>query len=356
MIVLGLAILGTGVLAWFLAPLYRIDLDVYLLGAEQWLGGGDLYGLLPATEIGHLPFTYPPFAAVVFAPFTLVPYPVAGFVWTLLSIAALVLVLVVVSRSLEVRPTFVRFAALLPVALLLEPVRATLCYGQVNLLLMALVVLDCLVRHPRWPRGVLVGVAAAVKLTPAAFVLFFLLRGDRRAAVTALVSFLGATAVGFVLNPSGSLRYWTSLVFDPDRIGGADAPSNQSVSGFLARLGVERGLLWLVLAAVVVTVGAMAVRQAARPVDALWLNAFVVLLASPVSWSHHWVWVVPALLAARPALAVGGAVLFMMAPQWWLTPTLGNAYVWCAVGVLVWWSAHRQLGRTRVHVDHRAVA
>lgn len=345
---------------WFEMP--RIDLEVYRLGADVWLSGGDLYGLLPATSTGHLPFTYPPFAAVVFAPFALAPYVVASSVWTLLSIAALVVVVVVVLRSLDVQPSTALVGVLLPVALLLEPVRATLFFGQINLLLMALVVVDCLVRNPRWPRGMLVGIAAAIKLTPAAFVLFFLLRGDRRAAVTALVSFLGATAVGFALNPAGSARYWTSIVFDPDRIGGVASAANQSVKGFLARIGIEQGLLWLVLAAVAVVAGAIAIRKARHPVDALCVNAFVVLLASPVSWTHHWVWIVPVLLAAwrvMPAFAMGGAALFMLAPQWWSGPlgfVLGNAYLWCAIGVLVWRSANRQFRWTRVDVDHRAVA
>jgi len=53
---------------------------------------------------------------------------------------------------------------------------------------MALVALDCLVAKPKWPRGMLIGVAAAIKLTPAVFVLFFLLRRDYRSAVTAAVS------------------------------------------------------------------------------------------------------------------------------------------------------------------------
>jgi alpha-1,2-mannosyltransferase len=343
---IGLVVVNIAVLAWWLAPWQlHLDLDVYRLGARMWLSGGDLYGLLPPTIIGnHLPFTYPPVAAVLFTPFTLVPFPVAGVVLTALSIAALVLVLVIVRAPV---------AMVLPVALLLEPVRDTLDFGQVNLLLMALVALDCLVRQPRWPRGVLVGLAAAIKLTPAAFVLFFLLRGDRRAAATALGSFLAVTGIGFALNPTGSVKYWTSTVFNPDRIGGAAFESNQSISGVLARLGVERGPLWLVLAAVVVAVGAVAVRRAPNPVTALALNGFVVLLCSPVSWSHHWVWIVPFLLVARPALAAGGVLLFLPAPHWWwsaddgwtwLTVTVGNAYVWFAIAMLVIQPACRSAG------------
>jgi len=378
---IGLAIVNAVVLAWFLAPpgpwfgKIRMDLDVYRLGAGVWLAGGDLYGRLPPTIIpSHLPFTYPPIAAVLFTPFTLVPYVVASVVLTLLSIVVLAFVVVVVLRSLDVRPTYVLVAALLPGALLLEPVRSTIYFGQINILLMGLVTLDCLV--VKKPRGALVGLAAAVKLTPIAFVLFFLLRGDRRAAVTAVVSFACVTVAGFLFNPKGSVTYWTSTVFNPNRIGKVTQESNQSVNGLLSRVGIERGLLWLVLVCGAVVLGAMAVRRAVHPVDALGLNAFVVLLSSPVSWSHHWVWCVPVLLAAgvtawrtrtRPAmaLAAGGTAVFLLSPHWWwdaddgwtwLTLTVGNAYVWCAIGVLVWRSADRKLRRPRVDVDHRAVA
>jgi alpha-1,2-mannosyltransferase len=267
-------------------------------------------------------------------------------------------------------------AALLPVALFLEPVRLTIYFGQVNILLMGLVILDCLVSKPPWKRGMLVGLAAAVKLTPAAFVLFFLLRGDRRAAMTAVVSSTCVTAAGFLFNPKGSVTYWTSIVFNPNRIGKVTQESNQSVNGLLSRLDVERGLPWLLLVCGVVALGVMAVRRAVHPVDALGLNAFVVLLISPVSWSHHWVWCVPVLMAAgvtawrtrtwqAKALAAGGAAVFLLSPHWWwdaddgwtpLTLTVGNAYVWCAIGVLVWRSADRKLRRPGVDVDHRAVA
>ncbi|HET9139792.1 glycosyltransferase 87 family protein [Actinophytocola sp.] len=355
----GLVVLNVAVVLFFLAPpgswfaVPRIDLEVYRLGAQVWRSGGDLYATLPPTSFGiRLPFTYPPVAAVLFVPFALLPWVAASIMLTCMSIAALVIVLVVVLRNLAlphkvaIRPTWLLVAALLPVALVLEPVRETLRLGQINTLLLALVVLDCLVARPRWPRGVLVGFAAAVKLTPAAFVLFFLLRGDRRAALTAVLSFLACTAAGFALNPAGSVRYWTSTVFNADRIGTPSFEGNQSINGVLARLGIERGVLWLFLAALVAGIGCLAVRRAAHPVDALGLNAFTLLLSSPVSWSHHWVWVLPALLAAarrRPVLAALAAAPFLLSPHWWwpaedgVTPwslTLGNTYVWCALVVL----------------------
>jgi alpha-1,2-mannosyltransferase len=384
LLLIGLVVANASALAWFLGPptpaKLRIDLDVYRLGAEVWLAGGDLYGRLPPTLIGnHLPFTYPPVSAVLFTPFTLLSHRAGSFALTLLSVVVLALVLVVVARALAVRPAPLLVGALLPAALLLEPVRVTLYFGQVNVLLMGLVVADCLVRTPRWPRGALVGLAAAVKLTPAAFVLFFLLRGDRRAALTAVVSFACVTAAGFALNWRGSLEFWTHAVFDPDRIGKVSHESNQSLAGFLARLGIERGALWLVLVCVVVAVGVLAVRRTVEPVTALGLNACVVLLVSPVSWSHHWVWAVPLLFAAgvaawrirsraAVALAGGGALVCYLSPHWWwdsddgthvLSATAGGAYLWCALAVLAvaaFRSADRQLRRARVDVDHGVVA
>jgi alpha-1,2-mannosyltransferase len=363
----GLAVANFAVIAWFLltfrrglsADVYRIDLDVYRLGATVWRHGGRLYGQLPALRFGrhHLPFTYPPIAAIVLTPFALVPFGLAGAAMTMLTIAALALVLVVTLRSLDVRPHKHLICALLPVALVLEPVRSTLDYGQINVLLMVLVVLDCLVRTPRWPRGMLVGIAAAIKLTPAAFVLFFLLRGDRRAALTAGVSFLCATGAGFLLAWRDSVQFWTATVVDTGRIGGIMFAANQSIKAFLVRLGIHPGALWLPLAVALLGMTAVAMHRAfadGRPTWALGLNAFGALPAAPISWSHHWVWAAPLLVTAgveawrsraRAAIAIttGGTLLFILSPQWWWTSTdpwtgwrmlTGNAYLFTAVAIV----------------------
>lgn len=310
---------------------YRLDLDVYRIGADVWRDGGQLYGRLPALRGGgHLPFTYPPISSVLFAPLTFVPFGVASAVTVLATVGALVLVLVTVLRSLDA-PVWPVVVAPLAVALAIEPVRQTLDFGQVNAVLMALVVLDALVRTPRWPRGALIGLAAAVKLTPALFVLFFLLRGDRRAALTAGVSFLLATGAGFLFAGEDSVRYWTATVFDPGRIGGVLQASNQSITALLARLEIESTLLWGVLCAALLAATVVAMRRAfaeGRHTWALALNALGALPLSPVSWSHHWVWAMPILLTAGVswwrsrtpgalAVAAGGTLLFVFSPHWW---------------------------------------
>lgn len=358
MALVGLAVVNLAAVAWVLHSAYRMDLDVYRVAVDVWWHGGDLYGELPRLQNGgHLPYLYPPVAVVVLAPFAVVPFWLASAVFALVTLAALALVLVVVLRALDVRPTALLVGALLPMTLALEPVRETLYFGQINALLMALVVADCLVRAPRWPRGVLVGIAAAIKLTPAVFVLFFLLRGDRRAALTAGVSFLCATAVGFLVSWSNSVRFWTHEVFYSSQFRGMSNELNQSLKVLLVRFGVDSEVLWPLLAAAALGLTAIGMRRAFAagwPAWALGLNALGALLVSPVSYSHHWVWVVPILLtgavfawrtrrATVIAAVAAGTLLFIVAPHWWWDPEApwhawrlltGNAYVWAAAVVL----------------------
>jgi alpha-1,2-mannosyltransferase len=339
---------------------YRLDLDVYRIGGRVWLNGGHLYDALPATAQGiRLPFTYPPFAAIVSAPLSLIPLGAAGLLITLCTITLLVVPVRIYLRRLGWPLGWV-----LPVALFLEPVRSTIQFGQVNVVLMALVTADCLSRAPRWPRGSLTGLAAAVKLTPLPFVLFFLLRRDYRAAGVMSLSFAACTGLGLVLAPGDSMRYWTSAVYDiPSRIGNPAYAPNQSIVGVLARAGLHPGTpaatsVWLALSTAVLTVACLGMRRAVAAADdhlALVLNAFASLLVSPISWSHHWVWAGPAVLALAAAgrdgrlrtawlAAVSGLVIFVAAPQWWFDrephwqlwqQAVGDSYVLFAASVLI---------------------
>ena len=331
--------------------LYRIDLAAYRMGGQSWLHGADLYGQVPVSRGLPLPFTYPPIAAVLLAPLALMGMTLAGTVLTLGSIALAAAVLWVFLRRLAGAAAETAWAVgwMLPAALVLEPVRSTLAYGQVNLVLMALVALDCLAAAPRWPRGALTGLAAAVKLTPAAFVLFFLLRRDYRSAATAGVSFAVVTAVGFALAGRDSVRYWTVAVFQTGRVGDPVHAANQCLQAVLARAGfpphtVGGMAAWLglsVLVAVLTLRGMRRALAASQDCLALSLNAFAALLISPMSWSHHWVWCAPALLTLadlgrryRRRLAVAAAacgfVIFAAAPQWWLGRFAGPEVRWAA--------------------------
>jgi alpha-1,2-mannosyltransferase len=220
---------------------------------------------------------------------------------------------------------------------------------------MAAVALDCLAVKPRWPRGLLVGIAAVTKLTPAAFVLYFLIRRDWKAAATAAVTAALAVAGGFLLFPGTSSRYWFHTIAETGRIGSPHYVGNQSLKGTVFRLGLSDSYataVWLLLALAAIAAGAavmrrlVAVETAAAhdpgidaaptglmPVTALLVNAAVLLLISPVSWTHHWVWIGPALITAvvwanprrraLPFAVIGAfAVLFLIGPG--LVPNGGD--------------------------------
>jgi alpha-1,2-mannosyltransferase len=328
----------------------RIDLDVYRTGSHVLLHGGNLYGRLPRLATGaELPFTYPPFAALAFIPLAILGHTAANWLLTAATIGSVAATLwcFAVSTPGEAGTRMRLLPWALPAALLLEPIRSTLTYGQVNALLMVLVTFDCLARTPRWPRGMGVGIAAALKLTPGVFLLFFLLRRDLRSAVRAVLAFAACTAAGFVLAPRDSLAYWTRIVYQPCRVGGIAYASNQSILGTLARLGLTgpaRTWFWLalsLLAAVLAVTGMRRVLRTGHTTHALVLNAAAGLLISPISWSHHWVWAAPALFIClvatspnrrRPLpLAVVALLTFAIAPHWLLPSGAGRELHWS------WW-------------------
>ncbi|MCP2261197.1 alpha-1,2-mannosyltransferase [Streptoalloteichus tenebrarius] len=339
-----LAVTTSLVLAWSLARLPLalpfVDARVYAGGVRAWRDGEALYRVaipaLPGTDFS-LPFTYPPFALVPFVALFSSSVLLGVVLLTAGGLLALWGTLLVVARRItDDAPRAGALAAVFAGAsLLVEPVTETLLFGQVNLLLMGMVAADCLVRSPRWPRGALVGVAAAIKLTPAVFVVFFLAHRQWRAAATTGLSFLACTLVGWVMAPASSLDYWTRAVLDPTRIGTVAYVGNQSIRGALERLGLTgapAALAWVGLSVAVGVVALHVVRRARAAGDDVtaWLAlCATTVLVSPISWSHHWVWVVPLALVlvchAARARRVGPwrlvalvLVIVTTAPHWWV--------------------------------------
>jgi alpha-1,2-mannosyltransferase len=339
-----------------------MDLRVYRAGGQAWLDRFSLYSdaFAHRYHTKGLPFTYPPVSALLFTGFALVPWDVAVALVTVLSLLAIVGVAMLVVP----RRTAAAVATVVVGGVLLEPVRLTLGFGQINLILMVLVVADCLLPRTRWPRGLLIGLAAAVKLTPLACLLYFAARREWRPVVTAVAAFVVATLVAWVLSPADTPAYLAAVLDDPARIGGLTYTGNQSLNGFWHRLGLGGTLttaLWLASSLVVVAVAWYGARRAHAEGDrlgALLAAAIAGLLVSPVSWSHHWVWIVLAGVWVAPRLrewgwparivAGVGAVLFA-APLHWVLPNrfdreldwawwqhiVGNEFSWYGLAILV---------------------
>lgn len=334
------------------------DLLVYQYGGRSVLDGLSPYAR--DDPVTGLPFTYPPFAAVLLVPLALLPTWLASALWTGASAGALGASVVVVRRALgRTSPAWLVVLVSLG-ALALEPVWQNVTFGQVNLLLMLAVLVDVL-RPERRLSGVILGIAAGVKLTPLLFVVLLVMAGHRAAGARAVLAFGATVAIGFVALP-GSGSYWTDRLLDPSRVGPPALAHNQSVYGALTRLLDSRpsSLLWLAvagpLALAVVLVAAAWWRRGGR-VLATCLTALAMLLASPVAWSHHWVWAVPVALVLWELnrwAAVAWTAVFVTRPILWppwgagrelgwsaWEHVVGNAYLLAALALAAWAAAPR---------------
>jgi len=293
-------------LSW-LGSSEHLDFSVYRRGAADVAAG-----LSPYLDGGGLPFTYPPFAALAFRPLTWVDAAVGQALFLGANLTAYAVLVLVYAVRLGIARRELPWWLL--GGLHLAPVARHLGLGQVNLLLVALVVIDLLV-VPASRRGWLVGIAAALKIVPGIFVVLLLVRREWSAALRAGCAAALATACGWWVAPEASDRFFRTLLWDPVRVGGLSYPDNQSLVGVAARaLAVNPPPAWVGLPLEVgaVAVGLLAAVRCQRAHDevgAVLMVAVGSLLASPVSWSHHWVWVVPVAmwLTARRELA-GAAV------------------------------------------------
>lgn len=365
-------------LAWtYLVPngANFVDLHVYLGGAAALDQPGTLYSYVYADQTPDfpLPFTYPPFAALVFYPLSRLPFGLVALCWQLGTIAALYAVVRLSQRLIGVpaREGHLHTMAWTALAIWIEPLRSTFDYGQVNVILV-LAVLAAAYSSRWWVSGLLVGLAAGMKLTPAVSGLYFLgMRRWRTVAFSVLV-FAGTVGVSIAVIGEQARYYFTDLLGDAGRVGPIGTSFNQSWRGGISRLlGYDAGYGPLVLAAIAATavLAVLAWRALAGDrLGSLLVVQLFGLLLSPISWTHHWVWLVPLVIwllsgpwsqrrGAR-LLGAGWLALSLIGVPWLLSfaqPTIwqigrpwylawaGMVYIVAVVATLAWIAA---TGRT----------
>jgi alpha-1,2-mannosyltransferase len=322
-----------------------VDLEVYRDAGRSVLMGRPLYSYLtPVPQL--LPFTYPPFSAVLAVPLALLPRDAAAWVWTIGTLAVLGWLVAVAFRPLvrrfSVRRRPLVLALLMSAMVWTLPIRDEFRYGQVGIFLAALCVLDCMLPKTRWPRGMMIGLAIAVKLTPGVFVPYLWLTGRRRAAVVATLWFVGVTLASAIAMPQASRIFWTKAVFDNKRVGDNAGTPNQSLrSIFLRSLPGSLGTaLWLVAVVVVAIAGYRWARDAAMSGDEVRGLAIVGLLAvllSPIGWIHHLAGFIPLMIGAvlgdgRDRRRIGYAlvltVFFALQLPWWGLAVVNHGHRW----------------------------
>ena len=323
------AFVGATVLAVFHQ---QLDLSTYLLGGAH-ASSNDLFTVTYPTD--HLGFTYPPFSALLFAPFAHFPLRATEVLFSWVNLAALFGIIVVslraVCTALDKRTILWWGLALVLPVLLFDPVRQTFLLGQVNIILALMIVADLTLDLPI-PRGILVGLAAAIKVTPIILIPYLFLTRQGRSGMRAIAAFAGAALLATAFNVSTSWSYWTHYIRDPERAGMLSWIGNQGVLGATERMlghtvSTPTTFVIVVGVGVVGLVLAAGAYRRSSPVLGLLVVEATESLASPVSWSHHFIWMV--LLVAWLALAedrprygewyaLGTAVLLWAAPYWWV--------------------------------------
>jgi alpha-1,2-mannosyltransferase len=330
------AALVTYVTAYVHWPTLRmqVDLMVYRFAAERLMAGLDLYSTGLTGKHDELLFIYPPFAAICAVPLALIDSTSAQWLWLLGMVAALTYAVVRMLKSMGMREGGALFslAALLTgVIAWLEPMRLTAELGQINIVLLVLVVVD--LSSPDSKRsGIGIGLAAGLKLTPALFIVYLLVTRRIRAAVVATATFAGTVGLGFVVAPSDSTSYWLHGRFDDVSRISHDPFANASVGGLLLRLhgsATAATVAATVVAVAAVVIAAMAYRRG-QAVVAVAIVGLASAAASPFSWSHHWVWFAPLVVhLGYRALVVGSRTA---AAGMWLVCALVGGWIVATAG------------------------
>lgn len=390
---LGLLLGVAGTFGHIIATDFPVDMIIYREGVRAFLSGGEMYSEPMMAGDLALPFIYPPFGALVMVPLTapFISDAVAGDIMIVVSNALILVCLYLVLRVLlksatdsssafSEREVRMLTALLWGGAVMIEPVDLNNGFAQLNIVLMALVVFDLVPgRRPKWlPQGLLVGVAAAIKLTPLVFGLYWLLRRDFRSILTAAVSAVVCTLIAALWRFDATVEFYfsTLLGMGSESQIGVDTTyqSNSSLKGMVMRWapssealdagGTLINVIWLILAGVTIVLGGwlmVALLRRGMRIDAIMVNAVVMLLISPVSWSHHWVWLVfilplfawrAATLFAAPWFSGGVVALWSLLvltnpPKWWfgdqidifalngLETFLVSDFVWLGIALLV---------------------
>jgi alpha-1,2-mannosyltransferase len=330
-----------------------VDLDVYRSGGQAVLRGAQVYDVLTQPP-QLLPFTYPPFAALLAVPLALLPWPVVQWMWVVMVYAALLISVCYAFRDLIRRAgrwAPVAAGALVGATAHLMSIGDQIRFGQVGVFLVALCVADCATRSPRWPRGVLIGLATAIKLVPGVFLIYLLITGRREAAKTATLTTVVATLGAFAVLPGDSVDFWFGAVLDGDRVGAGNGTTNQSIHGMLLRLYWPGAVTTLVWGGCLIGMAYLGFRLARRAtlladrldggVDAnsarmagIAIVGLLSVLLSPVGWIHHLAWLVLVLGALvgdgrdirRCLVAAGVWLAYVLPLPWWGTRLIGPGH------------------------------
>ncbi len=187
---------------------------------------------------------HPPFAALALLPFSHFSYHTAFFVWGLISIAIVALTCVVVPRELKLSAFFC--ACTLAYLFWSYALESHLAQGQLSLLLALLIQLAwlCYRRAQSIASAALLALAAAIKLFPGFFIIYFITRRDWRACGSFIITFLILQILTFICVGQENFLNYFNFVMPKNVLEWGSFSSNLSISGMILPLTTEN--TWVV--------------------------------------------------------------------------------------------------------------
>lgn len=328
---------------------WMYDLLVFRKAGDLLLQGETIYWSQPRSL-----FTHTPFNAIISVPLVLVPLTVSAFLWNATTFFCLQMVARMTLDVARVRSSAARAAVMAltaGAAFVFDPLTKDLLLGQFKSVAMCLALVDLLILRSSRRQGVLIGILTGLFLLPGLFVGFWLLTRRLRPALTAMAAFASTVVIGFVFLPRDSLTYWGGLLLETDRVGSLQNLRSQSMASVLARwMHTGEVAWWVGVMAVVLSlcavVGAVALDRRGAYFDAVCLVGLGTVMASPIAWNHHYVWVTPCLLLLavravrrRSGVTAGLVILslanFIAAPYTWISPSDSRAALRLGIGDLI---------------------
>lgn len=281
------------------------DFSVYLDGTRATLAGKNPYDLWFFDR-----YNYAPAATILFVPFTWVSQNAAEFIITTISLLSAWITLTIILASMEVKLAWQTKVLLYGLILKIFPVKLTLALGQINLVILALVIASFYFQYKKpYLAGSLLSIASAIKLTPVPLILYFIIKKNTRVFISFFITLTALTILGAYFFDFPLSHYYYSHVVPELNSHTSRATlnatyMNQSVTALLGRWGIfgfTNSLVRYIFSGVFISwIGYRLAKTNSRMTDfilfSLLLIATTIFLPIFV-WQHHYVVIIPLLCA-----------------------------------------------------------
>lgn len=289
----------------FLKPLtydYYPDFSYYYYAVETLLRGGNPYvETITSAKLPFSPllFAYPPQALFLFLPLSLMPYAVAGKLFTLLSVVSFILSIILLSRIVKLKPFSNLGLFLIILSLNYFPAKFTLGMGQVNNFVLLAIVLFIyfLANKHHILSGIFLAIATLIKVTPFVFFAYLVFYRKWKILFAAVVASLAISLTTYFF-VGHEIYFHFFLETLPKLINAWPGDYyNQSLSGFILRSinGADIQNLLRVFVTLLLSVFsliALWIHGRKNKMSLIGINILIILglLLSSYSWQHHFVW------------------------------------------------------------------